>query len=917
MGCVFGEANFVYESIRSQPETKIGTLINGFSYYLAKGSGNGISIQFVVRAGFNQEDRHQLGVSHVLEHMAFRKTKHFQNAVNFFKERGCDLNASTETDRTVYFIKIHSTDYSLLKLALDFFKDCSNNIYIDEKYIDSERKVVLEEMKMGREAFRDLDIVTSKIARNSPLAQVQSKDVYNSVSTFKSDDLKRFYRHWYKPERQALIIIGNIDVGRVEKLVDSRFRDLKQGDEGAISNIKSTELQINPPEITHAIHPITPDKRLEIYSVESNEFLSDSISRKREIVKEIINGILSDRIEIYRSHLKHANHFTATYDEIRARGGNYDLLKVRFGYKGSDYIKSLNEILLFLRQIEVYGVEQEEVDYNRRRLLAKFKAMPAEDNLSAAKRMAEYFVAEKPFPNSLPLKSDQMIRLLLSLTLDEINRELKRWLQLSNRFEIFQFTSDSVSSALLSVNQFKRSVDSVTALSIERVRYKYDKETTIADNLIDYDKFQNLRFEKPESEIYDDCLDITKIKLQNGIEIFLKPVKNDRSNKVYLQQMNSFDESLNDSSNSLLELYSHTIVGNSGIGKYSGQELKHILETNGISVSPYRSSKEFGVNAIFNTDNLELVLQVIHLYFASPKVDSAVMKSIFDVALATHGENSSNILLDTIKHFRFGQSSTGHHENWDVTGIHESDVLQYFKETFAITSGTKIVIAGSFDTATYRELLIKYLSSIPKKNPEAKHNQIEEIHVKREIGNRHIILYGGGSEQAEVRQDWSFRFQYSALNRICLSFTQDYLQLRLFERLRTKERGVYFVAVSSFYLDEQQHAGINVYYLCSPESWRRLSESVADEANILRAEGISNSVFDRIKQLRISTLSGDMLKSNFWCDYICSQIRLNRPLGDLYEEMNYLRVVKKRDVYSFIKKYIIAKNFSTYVLLPI
>ena len=142
------------------PDTKIGKLSNGITYYIRKNiePKNRAEMRLVVNAGSVLENDNQVGLAHFVEHMCFNGTSHFKKneLVNFLEKSGvnfgADLNAYTSFDETVYKLQVPTDSPMVYKQAMQILEDWAHNVSFEPVEIDKERGVVVEEWRLGRGA---------------------------------------------------------------------------------------------------------------------------------------------------------------------------------------------------------------------------------------------------------------------------------------------------------------------------------------------------------------------------------------------------------------------------------------------------------------------------------------------------------------------------------------------------------------------------------------------------------------------------------------------------------------------------------------------------------------------------------------------------------------------------------------------
>ena len=218
------------------PAIRMGKLPNGFTYYIRKNTEpkNRVQLYLVNKVGSVLEEDDQRGLAHFMEHMSFNGTAHYpkNDLVHYLQKSGvrfgADLNAYTSFDETVYQLPIPSDGPALLKNGLMIMRDWAPNATLDPNEINDERGVVLEEKRLGKgaqERMRDkyLPVILND-SRYSDRLPIGTDSVLNN---FQNLLILQFYKDWYRPDLQALIVVGDINVDSMEIQIKKLFSDLK------------------------------------------------------------------------------------------------------------------------------------------------------------------------------------------------------------------------------------------------------------------------------------------------------------------------------------------------------------------------------------------------------------------------------------------------------------------------------------------------------------------------------------------------------------------------------------------------------------------------------------------------------------------------------------------------------------------
>ena len=212
--------------IPADPEVKIGKLANGLTYYIRKNTipEKRVQLRLVVNAGSVLERPDQQGLAHMMEHMNFNGSKHFEKneLVSYLQsigvKFGADLNAYTSFDETVYILPIPSDDTAKIDKGFTILEDWAGNASLDTTEINKERGVVLEESRSGTGAQERLSKKYFPQLFNGSMYSTRIPIGKDSIlNNFKPQSLVDFYKTWYRPDLMAVVVVGDIDPAYAEK----------------------------------------------------------------------------------------------------------------------------------------------------------------------------------------------------------------------------------------------------------------------------------------------------------------------------------------------------------------------------------------------------------------------------------------------------------------------------------------------------------------------------------------------------------------------------------------------------------------------------------------------------------------------------------------------------------------------------
>ncbi|MCQ2331458.1 MAG: insulinase family protein, partial [Paludibacteraceae bacterium] len=206
---------------------RVGHLDNGLTYYIRHNELPKERCEFHIaqRVGAILEEDNQNGLAHFLEHMCFNGTEHFQGKgiIEYFESIGVnfggDINAYTSLDQTVYRLSnVPTYREGILDSALLVLHDWSCAVSLLPEEIDAERGVIREEWRTGRTAARRM--WSRGQAVMFPGTKYAIRDVIGDtavINNFSYDAIRAYYKKWYGPDNQAIVIVGDIDVDQMEK----------------------------------------------------------------------------------------------------------------------------------------------------------------------------------------------------------------------------------------------------------------------------------------------------------------------------------------------------------------------------------------------------------------------------------------------------------------------------------------------------------------------------------------------------------------------------------------------------------------------------------------------------------------------------------------------------------------------------
>ena len=294
------------QPIPDDPDFKAGHLDNGMSYFLCHNANPAGCAEFYIahHVGALQEEDNQNGLAHFLEHMAFNGTKHYpdKGILDFLAREGVrfgyNVNAYTARTETVYNLSdVPLVRDSFLDSVLMVLHDWSCDISCEQQALDEERGVISEEWRLGQDSRSRMALQQSQlIYKDSKQADRTVIGTLEVINGFKREEILDFYHKWYRPDLQALIVVGDFDVEEMEGRIRRLFADIPapvnpEPKQEYIPPIQKEPIiaDMTDPEIRYQAFKALYKQRYTVTDLRDEAFYKDFLCR------QIITSVVADR----------------------------------------------------------------------------------------------------------------------------------------------------------------------------------------------------------------------------------------------------------------------------------------------------------------------------------------------------------------------------------------------------------------------------------------------------------------------------------------------------------------------------------------------------------------------------------------------------------------------------------------------
>jgi zinc protease len=900
-------------------QVKIGKLPNGLTYYIRRNDEpkNRAELYLVNNVGSILEDDDQLGLAHFSEHMAFNGTRDFpkNELINYLQRAGvrfgADLNAYTGTDQTVYVLPIPTDSVALFHKGFDILVNWAAYVSFDSEEIDKERGIVLEEERQrGKNAsdrmskqFLPVLLHDSRYAERMPIGKEEV------LRNFKHDAIKRFYKDWYRPNLQAIVAVGDFDVLEVEQLIKDRFSKLK-----------------NPArERKRLTYPVFGNKEPLAKVVTDPEYSGTSVSvgfmfpgtdvirtvqdYKQSVIRQVIAATINNRL----NELKQMGELSFAYATASYYPMPGDMMQFALSVSAhapDSLEKAFQVSLREVMRMSQFGISPTELERIKKQYLVMIENQYKERDKTSSKQYAQEYATHFLRGSAIPgigyfWKNGQ--RILSSITVADVNHVAAGIVTKENR--IITLSANEKDKSVLPDE--KKLVSWLNRAILEKVIPYHDKESIgpLVKNI-----------PAPGTIVAEEkiaSLGATKLVLSNGMQVILKPT-NFKNDEILFSGISFGGLSLIQDERYRSEQNASSLVNASGKGDHDAMSLKRTLSDKGISVNSFIGDYTEGISGYSIPGDLEIALQYTYLLFTAPRIDNAIFGSTVEdmrFSVKQRQLEPEIVFQDTLTALRTSRHRLSRPITLpEIDEINREEALTFYKSRFSDADDFTFVFVGNFSVDSIKPLICTYLASLPSVPTK---EQYRDLGIRGLPGKITKNVYRGLEDKASVSLYYHGDSKRGADEAVQLKALTSILKIRMLQRLREKESGVYSpnVANSQSIIPTPTYA-VGVRFSCATANVDKLIEAARDEINQIKKSGISEDELTKFvaEDRRQNELT--VRENNHWLQYTQSVALGTYPVDydKQYEEA--IKTLTTQDVKEAAIRFLNEENFMRVVRLP-
>lgn len=877
---------------------RVGKLKNGLTYYIRHNAKEAGIADFYIaqKVGSILEEPRQRGLAHFLEHMAFNGSKNFlgtaqsPSIVHWCESHGikfgANLNAYTSVDETVYHVSsVPVSQESVIDSTLLILHDWSHYLNLSDKEIDKERGVIHEEWRNRRAGMavqRLMEQVMPIIYKDSKYADCMPIGSMDIVDNFPYKDLRDYYNKWYRPDLQAIIVVGDIDVDLMEKKIKQTFSDIP------MPQNPTTRIYYPVPDNDTMIVAALKDSEQPIMLVNlymKRQAMPDSSKNTLQYERDnyidaLISNMVNDRLkEMQDASPKPCLSATASLGTFFI-SKTKDAFNLSFGARQDNVKGSFAAAVGTVERIRQQGFTQSELDRAKavRHKIAERAWMLRND------RRNNYYVnkAQNNFLNGEPLLSADDSKVLSdelekSVTLADVNNAVAEAITNKNQV-LVAYIPDKPEFPSFTNQQLKQFV-----LDAQDQTYEPYKEDAAPTKLMEQTpKPGRIVSEKPSIN------GTTELTLSNGVKVYYRHTDFEADNVItrFWSDGGALAFPAEDKPN--INFIS-TAISKAGVGNLNEEQLDKVLASKSVRIKPGVGQETQSINGSSSIKDAETLFQLTYLYFTQPRRDEKAFASELDRtrSFLTNRNASPKVSYnDSIAYAFYGYNlRTKPLELSDLDKVSYDRVLDIYKKCFADASNFRLMVIGNISLDSLRPLLTTYIASLPAAGKKLK--AIDSYPAIADGMQVHEWSQDTKTPQSSVTVLYSWDERVNAKNDLTLDVLRRILSIAFVDSIREEKGGVYGISSEAAIDKTSTPTGLlKLSFTTGPDKYNDVMPAVLRQLENIADNGPLAESLKKVKEYLTKQYGQAVITNNYWNYVIYNNLRF----GIDYDK-DYLKLV--------------------------
>ena len=793
----FSSANAQMNGLRK------GKLANGLTYYIYNdGSATGEAQYYLYQnVGAILENDEEMGLAHVLEHLAFNTTDHFPNGVmNFLRSNNLnDFEAFTGVDDTRYAVhNVPTNDAKLNENMLWVLRDWCHGVKMTPKDIEKERGIILEEWRHRSGVDRRLTDAIAPVVYNH--AGYATHNVIGSqkiLETFQQKQVKQFYDKWYRPNMQFIAVIGDVDVDQMEKNIQTVFKTLPAKQAPAVSPQTRQIPDNTTPLYMRFIDPENKSASFGLYQryeVKGNAPEEDRV--RQFIFTKFFNTLAPKRFVMLKNADKES-YIAAEVSLSPLVRNYYQMAWDMVPYQGNEQ-KALQQMLAVRDNLRDQGFTAAEFNaekekmYNGMKDVLEAKGLGTPDNaLMLLRQNFLYGIPVQDFRGQI----NRNLETLVELEVEDMNAWMKSLLNDNNL--AFVTYSKSQSEMNITENDLMAALKEKSSFS----DMAHADGMKPISQLIDFP----LTGGKIVSEKQLKTLQAKEWTLSNGAKVLYRNVP-ELSGKFLFAGSAEGGKSIVSAQELANYNAMRSLLMQSGVYNYNRNQLAQWLQGKDINLSLSLEDYSDGIGGNAPVDKADDFFSYLYLIlsrqnFSKSTFDKYVQRNLY--VYENRATTGMAAVQDSIQQLLYPVSAMNPRQNETFFKSVQFDKLQeQFQAHLGDASRFTYCLIGDIPEAKAKELILRYIGSLKGEGKPLKTAiQPMDFSSSTPVIKRTFETETEGG-MAEIEISFANKQKLSEREQAALEVMRGLLERRYFDVLREKEHLTYTVGVQSNYTSQ-------------------------------------------------------------------------------------------------------------------
>lgn len=865
-------AAFGQRPLENDPAVRVGKLENGMTYYIRHNDKPAQRAEFYLATdvGAYQEEDDQDGLAHFLEHMCFNGTKNFPGKAlldwlqSIGAEFGRNINASTGFEQTQYMLNnIPIVRESIIDSCLLIMHDYSHFVTCDPVEIDAERGVILEERRGRRNAgWRMFEKSLPYYFGDTPYAKRTLIGGEEQLKTFKYESLTNFYKKWYNPDVQALVVVGDIDVDQIENKIKTIFSDVPAPE------VPTQKVLHKIPGNSEPVFGIITDPEASSSQIEMlwrgeplpKELNNTDVAYMLDMVKAYIRIIMGERFGDITS--KPDAPFIGASFGMGRLCNTCEAVSGNVSFKDGQAASAFAAFLVEVEKLRRFGFTEGEVQRAKDNILQAYEraveAASTRKNAEFVRPLLNNFFFNEPFLT--PEQDLEMAKALCSqLSAQVLNQMLPQLLAEQNVLVLFNGPEKEGLA-----NPSEAELAEIYA-AVKNAEIAPNAEESINEPLLDETLLAGSKTKKEKTGIYGE----TVWTLKNGVKVIVLPTDYKKDQVIINLSMDGgktliATEDLPSFEDNIWQLF----LRNTGVSKFSGTTLPKMLAGKSAGANPYISNLSHGISASSTPKDIETALQLLYLVFTDPRFDEAEFQTGIEQIKAV----LPNIQKDPDFRFQIEKEKIFYNNNPRVLALDEellakanlATIERVYRQLFKDAAGAEVTIIGNVDIATLKPLVEKYIGSLPKGKKATDWNADNCIAVAEGQIEKTVNLEMQ-TPKSTVHQLYTAYLPVDIKTSVTLDAANYILDMIYTKTIREEQGGTYGVGSAlQGRRKPEPRIDIHVLFTTNVESAEKLSQIAIDELKKYAENGPTQEQFNMAVENMKKNLPEKRISNSYW-----------------------------------------------------